>query len=1469
MRLILSVFFIACSILPLAAQQNWTNIGPNGGLIDAMAADYKNPGTLFCGTNTGEVYKTTDDGQSWMYVTKLSGFVSKMAIDTLSGQRIIAACANDIFYSTNGGVTFSKSAIEDVEEVFDVQFSPLNPVQMYLVSEGIVYRSNNSGQSWSSIYEADDTTAITAFAFNPQDPQNTYYLATITDNGISTIERTTNDGANFSVVRALPLDWETRKLYVAADVNSTVMALTGDEDSTKIIRSINNGGSWNFVYTSGLPLISGFSHRTFYHWLPRRGNETEQVIGWSGGLIKTNNAGIAWSGFPNPQYAYTTLVRSPLDTSKFYGRVVGQNGLSKIVLTTFGTVSLTDINGGLTATAIRRMLYASGDEIIAQSEFNDLLLSRNGGFDFNKFGTAGGEVLAAYESAIDDGFYWIYENGQIHRSLNGTSSSLYTTVPFHSGFDKIIDAKFVTYFDWQSGEDSSAMIIVMGKDGVPARDILISVDDGLNWKSLNYGNHFVSVPNLQSISVEENETLSIIAATESSVWSLETKGGVAWQPVFSAPGSHTILRMASRYSNALIESDSGLFAGFFEFFSGQWQFYDVSHTLEALPTGSIEKLFAGTDGYYMLRRETNNRIGLYKGGYGVDRWVEITESPLDVLNLTSVVDDFDFEDQEAILYAGANNGIWRLNQRAILTNDTVATSQLAPLNRGVSAQLEVKYKNDGTLFVLIDSLRITGSGSSSFVFQDTIWNNINIYAPMGIDIKSTTSVMIEYTATGLQSPTATLTAYYNGRSSRGQDSVLSMSTRLAGSAKAARISTGLKGDTLDFRGALLETTDETSFQLGNSGTDTLYVTGFGLGDGTYFKVKALDAVGTELTSFEVTPGSSQTFQLSFTPDANGVFRDSLVIYSTAHNYLTDQPDDAHVVRIQGMGSGVALENEGSIRPQLNQDLRLTISVAQLTTQEISGTLYYRETGDFTFTEKTLTPDATSGASGSARYTVTIPAEDVTSKGLEMYVEIRSTAGYTAYYPQDYLASGPYGLGVTIRSPGLSSTGALSLTGGTSAKAYQMISFPIRLDTRTASGAFAASSLGQIGDKGDWQLYRYDGTTGDFVSATDNSISFGEISHGKSYLLITRKPKTLNTGDGRTVTQAEATTTIEPGWNMLANPFTFNIPWSFVNYFNPKLNFANIVVLNNGRFRWVEDFEVQSLNLEPWKGYMYYSDPDSGTFAITYPAISTTATGSGTSKRRMLRSENLQSGEFLLDMVVRDDEGEMLHRAGQLRDALDEQDFYDRRPLPVLDERQIQLTFSNDRGKWHSDLRAVSEEGHTWEVTLATRSSRNRATLALGTTGLPEGWIVQFLHRGTGRVYGVDQAVDWSVGKDAPQEFRLIAGTQAYVEKVLAETIPTQFHLEQNYPNPFNPTTSIRYALPQTSRVRLSIYNTLGQLVATVFEGVQTAAVYTAAWNGRNQLGRIVSSGVYIYRLEAESIDGGQRFSQTRKMTFLK
>jgi hypothetical protein len=94
-------------------------------------------------------------------------------------------------------------------------------------------------------------------------------------------------------------------------------------------------------------------------------------------------------------------------------------------------------------------------------------------------------------------------------------------------------------------------------------------------------------------------------------------------------------------------------------------------------------------------------------------------------------------------------------------------------------------------------------------------------------------------------------------------------------------------------------------------------------------------------------------------------------------------------------------------------------------------------------------------------------------------------------------------------------------------------------------------------------------------------------------------------------------------------------------------------------------------------------------------------------------------------------------------------------------------------------------------------------------------------------------------------------------------VPKEFALFQNYPNPFNPYTQIKFSVANRTKAELSVYNILGQRVKTLLDEEMEAGNYVATWNGRDEKGYDVSSGIYFYKLNTKE------FTQTKKMLLVR
>ncbi|NQV16200.1 T9SS type A sorting domain-containing protein, partial [bacterium] len=111
-----------------------------------------------------------------------------------------------------------------------------------------------------------------------------------------------------------------------------------------------------------------------------------------------------------------------------------------------------------------------------------------------------------------------------------------------------------------------------------------------------------------------------------------------------------------------------------------------------------------------------------------------------------------------------------------------------------------------------------------------------------------------------------------------------------------------------------------------------------------------------------------------------------------------------------------------------------------------------------------------------------------------------------------------------------------------------------------------------------------------------------------------------------------------------------------------------------------------------------------------------------------------------------------------------------------------------------------------------------------------------------------------------ETFKFTVGVVSITEEI---ALPTEYVLQQNFPNPFNPTTTLSYGLPEDSQVSLIIYDIRGNTVKSIESGSQVAGWYDRTWNGIDEAGLPVATGIYLARLQAGS------YTKTIKMLYLK
>jgi len=187
-------------------------------------------------------------------------------------------------------------------------------------------------------------------------------------------------------------------------------------------------------------------------------------------------------------------------------------------------------------------------------------------------------------------------------------------------------------------------------------------------------------------------------------------------------------------------------------------------------------------------------------------------------------------------------------------------------------------------------------------------------------------------------------------------------------------------------------------------------------------------------------------------------------------------------------------------------------------------------------------------------------------------------------------------------------------------------------------------------------------------------------------------------------------------------------------------------------------------------------------------------------------------------------------------------------LDALTDYLIRWDSGDDAGVTATYILFSTDSGSTYPDTLAS--------LAQDSTWL---WSVPDVDETECRIMVVCFDAEGMQGSDESDGVFEIVGSATSVQN----DVPSVLILHQNWPNPFNPVTKIEFGLPKAEMITLKIYNVEGRLVATLAEGFYEAGYHNEIWNGVNDNGMEVSSGVYFYRLVSS------RKVITRKMVLLR
>jgi len=478
-------------------------------------------------------------------------------------------------------------------------------------------------------------------------------------------------------------------------------------------------------------------------------------------------------------------------------------------------------------------------------------------------------------------------------------------------------------------------------------------------------------------------------------------------------------------------------------------------------------------------------------------------------------------------------------------------------------------------------------------------------------------------------------------------------------------------------------------------------------------------------------------------------------------------------------------------------------------------------------------------------TAVIPAEMLTPYGIEYLIVAQDQACNRSRLPKEL----PF-YSIPIRlSPGR--IDAIHTKGG-EPEDYRLRSFPLQLDHPKIKNVFPDHLL-NLSDPTVVRIWdiaparaREQAHLREFKRWDD----FTDLAPGRGIFMITEKDFHFFNGAGQTLpTNMPFKIPVQPGWNLISSPFYFPIPLQ--NLMPARVQ--KCVLYFDGHWRAAED--DAAFHFQPWQGYaVLIGDTGPDTLSL-HP-----------SENRIAPRQNLAppaTPQWQIQIIARqgsarDDDNFF----GLAVDARADWDQHERLEPPHR-EGEVALYFSqrdwkHRAGAYATDFRLTGSQGYEWRFELRPGNSRAPVTLYFeNVAAAPAAWQV-YLHDVTlNHPAAIRQTPEYEFRaaqtSREPHRFRVLVGDSSFIRKELpgAFAVPATVELFPNFPNPFNPATTIRFGLPRSGPVTLTIYNINGKTVRNLMSAAEKNAGYhVMIWDGRNESGEQVASGVYFCRLEA-------------------
>ncbi len=396
--------------------------------------------------------------------------------------------------------------------------------------------------------------------------------------------------------------------------------------------------------------------------------------------------------------------------------------------------------------------------------------------------------------------------------------------------------------------------------------------------------------------------------------------------------------------------------------------------------------------------------------------------------------------------------------------------------------------------------------------------------------------------------------------------------------------------------------------------------------------------------------------------------------------------------------------------------------------------------------------------------------------------------------------------------------------------YKMIAFPGNITGTTAVKLMGGTT------PDDWIMFSDNGNATNYFNQLSASTP---LFTGRGYWLIRRGnySPSYSTVMPSLASDGTYSISLQPGWNIIGNPFNTSVKWSAVQAAN---GVSTIPIYS---YSGTSSFPA-STTMDPFIGY-YFDNRTAGKVQLKIP-YPFPASGAAP----IPDVPFAWKVQLIFGSDINEDRENYIGVSPLAENNLDA---IDTRKPPLFKDLGF-LYFSRpdwdaEYEKFNGDFRRGLGEGQVWEFDVSNpRKSTGRIHLS-GIESVPADYQMALIN--LDNTTPVDVRLNSDYTFDPVREktrFRLIIGLSNFVQSEINKYIPTTITLYQNYPNPFNPSTTIGFALPQNAAVKLVVVNILGQEIKTLAEGFWGAGIHHVLWNGDDQKGYRVASGVYFCRL---------------------